>query len=252
MRPSRHPFGDARARKVSPGSTPRLGLILVLWALCFAPSARAQVSGSLALTSDYRLRGFSLTDGRAALSASAAYDHPSGFYVGGAVAAHDPARQGVQMLGHMEYLGFAGRRKDGGLSWDVGVNNVDMEAYSGRKYSLGYQQVYVGLSQDKVSAYVYFAPNYPRHGVDAAYIDLNGVLRPAENWRLSGHAGAQVRLGGSEREDGRRTRYDVTVAVAREFERCEINLAWVAVFPRPTPQASASRAGVVVGATFFF
>ena len=226
-------------------------LVSILIALCLAFPARAQLSGSAALASDERLFGLSLTDGRPVLRVSAAYDHPSGFYAGASVAAHDPARESVRILGHTEYVGFA-RRTPGGLSWDAGVNNVDLTLYLDRRYRIEYNQFYVGVSKGALDAHLYVSPNYPDRGAGTAYLDLNGALRPMEGWRLSGHAGALVGLGGTELQDDRRTRYDMRLGVAREWTNHEISLGWTAVFPRPKPKASWTRPGLVLSATYFF
>ena len=233
------------------GRALRLRLAFILAALCLALPAKAQVSGSLALTSDQRLYGVSLTDRRPALSLSGGYDHPSGFYVGGSVTAHDPERGAPRILNHTEYVGFAGRR-EGGLSWDVGVNNVDLSLYLDRKYTIRYNQLYLGVSKGALDAHLYLSPNYPRRGDGSAYLDLNGALRPANHWRLTGHAGALVGLGGAELQDGRRARYDLRLGLAREYANHEISLAWTGVFPRPRPQTDSTRPGVIVGVTYFF
>jgi uncharacterized protein (TIGR02001 family) len=226
-------------------------LVSTLTALCLALPAKAQLSGSATLASDERLFGISLTDGRPVLRVSAAYDHPSGFYAGASVAAHDPAREPARILGHTEYVGFA-RRTPGGLSWDAGVNNVDLTLYLDRKYRIEYNQLYVGISKDALDAHLYVSPNYPDRGAGTAYLDLNGALRPTPGWRLSGHAGALIGLGGAELQDSRRTRYDVRLGVAREWASHEISLGWTAVFPRPKPKTSLTRPGLVASATYFF
>ncbi|MGH6963304.1 MAG: TorF family putative porin [Phenylobacterium sp.] len=229
-----------------------LGLLAsILIALCLAFPVRAQLSGSATLATDERLFGFSLTDGRPVLRVGAAYDHPSGFYVGGSVAAHDPAREPARILGHTEYLGFA-HRTPGGLSWDAGVNNVDLTLYLDRRYHIQYNQLYVGASKGALDAHLYVSPNYPDRGAGTAYLDVNSAVRPAQGWRLSGHAGALVGLGGTELQDDRRTRYDVKLGVAREWTSHEISLGWTAVFPRPKPKTSWTRPGLVLSATYFF
>jgi uncharacterized protein (TIGR02001 family) len=230
----------------------RLGLpVSVAIALCLALPAKAQLSGGVAAASDERLFGISLTDGRPVLKASVAYDHPSGFYAGGSVSVHDPAREPARVLGHTEYVGFA-RRTPGGLSWDAGVNNVDLTLYLDRKYRIEYNQFYVGVSKDALDAHLYVSPNYPRRGAGTAYLDLNGAVRPAPGWRLSGHAGALMGLGSTELQDDRRTRYDVRLGVAREWTSHEISLGWTAVFPRPKPKTSWTRSGPIVSASYFF
>ena len=229
-----------------------LGLLVsTLIAVCLALPARAQLSGSASLASDERLFGLSLTDGRPVLRVSAAYDHPSGFYAGASVAAHDPAREAARILGHTEYIGFA-RRTPGGLSWDAGVNNVDLTLYLDRKYRIEYNQFYVGASKGALDAHLYVSPNYPNRSAGTAYLDVNGAVRPVEGWRLSGHAGALIGLSGRDLQDDRRTRYDVKLGVAREWTNHEVSLGWVAVFPRPKPTTSVTRPSLILAATYFF
>ena len=227
------------------------GLAPLVAVLFGAEPARAQLSGSVTLATDYRLRGVSLTDLRPALSLGAAYDDPSGFYAGGAVIGHNPEGHDVRILGHTEYLGFAGRGA-GGTSWDVGFANVDMTLYLGRKYPLEYRQVYVGIAKDALSARLSYSPDYPREGVKSLYLDLNGAVRPAENWRLTGHLGAMSRLNGDRAIDGKPTRYDVRLGLARTFDHGELQLAWNAVTPRPRPLTRRTRGGLSLAASYFF
>jgi uncharacterized protein (TIGR02001 family) len=223
-----------------------LGL-LVLW---LAAPAQAQLAGSATLASEHRLRGFSLADGPV-LVLSAAYDHPSGFYAGGSVIAYDSDEGPARILGHTEYVGYAVQR-DGGPSFDVGFANVDMTIYAARRRSLEYQQVYVGVAKDAVAARLSYSPDYPRPGVDSAYLDLNAAVRPAENWRLTGHLGTTFRLGGSRAIDGKAERYDLRVALARTFARAEVQVAWTGLTPRPKPRNARSRSGFSVAASWFF
>lgn len=224
---------------------------LGLASLCLAIPAHAQLSGSIALASEYRLRGFSLTGRQPTLIVGAAYDDPSGFYAGGSVIGYDPERASPKILGHTEYIGYAARR-DGGPSFDVGFANVDMTIYADRRRPLEYQQVYAGVAQDAVAARLSYSPNYPRRGVASAYLDLNAAVRPAESWRLTGHVGTTIRIGGSRAIDGRAERLDLRVALTRTFERAELQVAWTAVTPRPQPRNERSASGLSVAAAWFF
>jgi uncharacterized protein (TIGR02001 family) len=226
---------------------PWLGCAFGLLAL----PAAAQVSGSVALASDYRLRGVSLTDRQPALSLAAAFDGARGFYAGGAVTAEHPGGAGPRLLGHETYLGFS-RRGGGGATWDVGVHHVDLSVDLERRYRINYTQGYVGVSRGPLGARLSVAPDYPRQGVATAYAELNGAVRPIEGWRVFGHAGVLVRLGGYGARDGRSDRYDATVGVAREFTHWELRLTGTAVTPRPEPKRSGSRPGVALAAAVFF
>jgi uncharacterized protein (TIGR02001 family) len=225
-------------------------LLAGLLALTLAPSAHAQFSGSVTVASDFRLRGVSLTERRPALTLSGAYDHRSGIYAGGSVIAHDPESAPARILGHIEYLGYAARAENG-LSWDVGAANVDLNLYAGQKYPLRYSQIYLGVARDSLSARLSLSPNYPRKGVSSAYLDVNGVVRPAEDWRITGHVGAMRRLGGTP-HDGERDRYDVRLGVTRTFDNFELQASWTAVANRPKPHADRTDDGFQVGASYFF
>lgn len=227
-----------------------LGLGLGLTAAADARAGEGQLGGALSLDSDYRLRGVSLTDNRPALALSLAYDHASGAYAGAAVVAHEFPDGGGRLLGHMEYVGYA-VQGPGGYAWDVGVNNQDFSPYGGQRFHLRYSEVYAGVSKGDLSARVYYSPNYLRSWGTTAYLDLNGVLRPADNWRLSGHAGALIPAGGGG-GGSVRTRYDLRVGVARDFRAGEIRANFTTAWP--TPNALSSRAGpaLVVGASLFF
>ena len=223
-------------------------LVLALAAL--PATALSQVSGGITLASDYRVRGVSLTDGRSVATANLAYDHESGAYAGGSVVVHDPAEQGVRVLGWQGYAGMSGRLRTGS-SWDVGVTRVDMEPYFDRRYSLEYTQVHVGLARGDVSGRLSVASGYPRKGVETAYAELNAALRPAEDWRLTGHVGLQARL--NQRGGDNDERLDVTLGVVRAFgKRAEAELSWTALAPRPQPRVSWTGSGLTAALTVFF
>jgi uncharacterized protein (TIGR02001 family) len=226
-----------------------LGAVLAaglgLAGIAAAPAA-AQVSGSLGIVSDYRLRGAPLTDGEPAMAVGFGYDHPSGAYAGATVIGEDSSGHSARVLGHAEYVGFA-RTIAGGPTWDVGLNNVDYGVYGDRRFALRYTEAYVGVSQHGLSARLSYSPNYLQGGVNTLYGEVNGVMRPAEAWRLSAHGGVFHRLD-APGPDGHRTRYDLRLAATREFDNLELEVGWVIATPsRPRPQSQ-----VLFGATVFF
>jgi uncharacterized protein (TIGR02001 family) len=226
-----------------------LGLSLGLIAPPDARAGEGQLGGALSLDTDYRLRGVSLTDNRPAVALSLAYDHGSGAYAGVAVVAHDPSEGGARLLGHMEYAGYA-VQGPGGYAWDVGVDNQDFVPYGPQRLHLRYSEAYVGVSKGDLSARVYYSPNYLPNWGTTAYLDLNGVVRPADNWRLSGHAGALIPAGGG---DGPvRTRYDLRLGVARDFKAGEIRANFTTAWPTPNALSSRTGPALVVGASLFF
>lgn len=234
----------------------RWSALLSLAFAAFAPcgAARAQVSGSVSLESDYRFRGPSLSDRRPALSLSLSYDHPSGFYAGGAAIVTDSRYNGVEALGFMEYAGFAKRVNDR-IAVDVGVSNANLKRYNAdRKGELNYTEVYAGVVGSNLNLHGYFSPNYVRAGVDTYYLDLGGVVHPWDKWRVFGHLGYFGAANDQARAFGIRHRYDARVGVAREFKRLDLHVTWAGYGPQtvrpglPPPNRSA----VVFGATYFF
>jgi uncharacterized protein (TIGR02001 family) len=163
-----------------------------LGVLLLAAEAQAQVSGSFALTSDYRFRGVSLSDRRPALLAGVAYDHVSGLYAGAlAASVHlDAAGAG---LGIQLYGGYAGILSER-LSFDVGaVRYLYPEPAQGGSYD--YTEVFIGAARDRVHARLYHSSNYFGSGSDAAYVEIDGAFDLNERFVLVAHLGYLRRLG---------------------------------------------------------
>jgi hypothetical protein len=57
-----------------------------LASLCVATPAAAQVAIEAVIQTDYRVRGYSVSDSKPAAAVSLNYDHPSGIYLGAAAA----------------------------------------------------------------------------------------------------------------------------------------------------------------------
>jgi uncharacterized protein (TIGR02001 family) len=216
--------------------------------LALAHPAKAQISAALGLQSDYRYRGLSLSNGRPAATFDLSYDHKSGFYAGGSTVATDINGQ-VRSLGYIEYLGYASPRIKG-VSWDVGVDNQDLAYYYGeRRIPLRYAEAYVGVVGDFLSAHLHYSPNYLRQGYGSLYAEVDGTVKPADNWRLFAHLGTSIPVGDTE---GRRQRWDARAGVARQLGPFELQASVVAVTPSPPALTPQGRATLVVGASWFF
>jgi uncharacterized protein (TIGR02001 family) len=224
-----------------------LGPLVLGLALGLAGPAHAQLSASAGLQSDYRYRGISLSSGLLAATVDVAYDHASGVYAGAsAIGAVVDGR--ARSLGFIEYLGYATPRRHG-LSWDVGVNNQDLAYYADKRYALKYTEVYVGAVGDNLSAHLHYSSNYLRPGYGALYAEVDGSLKPAENWRLFAHLGSNIPVGDTV---GRRARYDARAGVARQFGRFEVQASVTATTPDPPSLTPHHRTALVVGANWFF
>ena len=224
-------------------ATPVLCLTLGL-----AQPARAQVSAALGLVSDYRYRGISLSNGHPAATLDLSYDHKSGFYAGGSAIVTNQD-DGLKSLGFIEYVGYTTPRS-GGVSWDLGIDNQDLAYYyRDKRIPYRYAEVYVGVVGDGLSAHVHYSPNYLRPGYGSLYAEVDGSLKPAENWRLFAHIGTNAPVGETE---GRRQRWDARAGVARQLGPFELQASVTATTPNPPGLTPQGRTTLIVGANWFF
>ena len=214
-----------------------------------AQLAGAQFGGALSVQSDYRYKGISLSNRGPAFTLDLTFDHPSGFYAGASTIAA-PHDGHLNSLGFIEYAGYASPRR-GGVGWDVGINNQNLEYYdyAEKRYPLNYSEVYAGVISDHVSARLHYSPNYLRPGWAALYAEVDGSMKPADNWRLFAHLGASAPIG---HPGGRRQRYDARVGVARRFGPFEVQASVTSTSPDPPATTPPERSAFIVGASWFF
>jgi uncharacterized protein (TIGR02001 family) len=229
------------------------GLVTAALVAALAGAARAQVSVGLAAASDYRYRGVSLSDNRPAVSLSLAYDHPSGFYLGGRLIAGKPYEHSAELLGYLAYGGFVVRPKPT-LALDLGVLNYHLTNYRGRERKFDYTELYAGLIGEHLDAHVYYAPNYYESGIETLYTDLGGGFRPTSNLRLSAHVGVLTPVGGRDGPRARKVRYDFRAGATLDVGPAQLSLTWTKLTPPYVPRALGGEPSdrVAVGVAFFF
>jgi uncharacterized protein (TIGR02001 family) len=200
------------------------GAFLILFANCLlAGRADAQWGGTLSLESDYRLRGYSLTDGNPAASAQVTYDHGSGFYLNLAglaqIAGDDPRFMGV--VGNVGYA----RRLSSQVTLDVGALRSEIRASEryGRPYR--YTEIYAGAAVGRVLGRVYYSPDYRGDGVQTLYGELEAGFEPAREWRVSGHVGVLTYLTAARYWPAGSTHQDWRLSVSRQLGRFEVHSA---------------------------
>ena len=184
--------------------------------------APAQVAASIGLDSDYRLRGYSLTNDHPALTAQISYDDPSGFYLS-ASGLGDLGDDG-KFLGVIADAGYA-KRVGHHITVDGGVLRSQIgSAYAG---GLGYRytEVYLGAYAGPIAGRLYYSPDYRTSGQSTLYGELEAGFRPAKNWRLSGHVGLLTYLNSTRFWDSGETHRDWRVSLARQFGRFEVHSA---------------------------
>ncbi len=154
--------------------------------LAGSSAALAEVSGNVALTTDYIFRGISQTSNLPAIQGGLDYTHDSGFYAGvwASNVDFDDANEATIEIDY--YAGLAG--KTSGLDWDVGALYY---SYPGSDSSLNYDywEAKGGLSHafdnimfsPTVGVEVYYSPEFFGKTGDAWYTNGSvGVTLPMD------------------------------------------------------------------------
>ncbi len=162
----------------------------VLLGALVAANARAELSGTASILSDYRYRGISLSDGHPAAQLGLAYDDPTGAYAGLFASSVQFAISPHRELQAVPYVGYA-RRFASGVSAEVGAQYA---AFSGPG-DYDYAEVYVGIAAEALSARLYYAPRYFGREPGSFYAELNGAQPLNDRVRLLAHVGLLVNRG---------------------------------------------------------
>jgi len=181
-----------------------------------APAAIAQFSGSVAVLSDYRFRGLSLSGNGATPQLTLNYDSDAGWYAG-AMASHARLEEtGTAQL--VAYGGYA-QRLPGGMGWEAGATQTVFTRVGADNYF----EAYAGISGEQVSARLYYSPRYFGRPAQTLYAEANGFLRLGETLRMVAHIGLLRALGGKE-DIGPLSghRYDYRLGLAAQL--CDIDL----------------------------
>lgn len=158
-------------------------------ALLSATVARAEVSGSIAILSDDRYRGVSLTDGRPAVQASIAYDHPAGPYAG-ALLSNVHIGNGIIGPRALLYAGYV-HSLAGDLVWDIGVATHRLPVPdTPPRYD--YTEWYAGIGNASTSVRAFRSFDYYGLGAHTWYVEVNRSRRIGGRYALSAHIGYRV------------------------------------------------------------
>lgn len=195
---------------------------LACCALLLATQACARVSGSVALFTDYRFRGVTLSDELPVAQLNLDGSWPDGWYAG---AFASNVRLAPRYHAALQGLGYAGyaRRIDENLSWEAGAAYAH---FSGdREYD--YPEIYVGLSAAVLQARLHYARSYFGQGPPVVYAELDGARALSDRWRLLGHLGV-LRRNGATAYPAARYRYDARAGLAARLGAFDLQLTWVA------------------------
>ena len=141
----------------------KIAVVTVLSAgLLTAGSASAEVSGSVAVVSDYLFRGVTQTSEKPALQGGVTWTHDSGFYAGGwgsSISWLSDADPDVSSQVELDmFAGYTGKFGQSEFGYDVGLNYY---GYPG-DYPAGFNdpdtlELYFGLSWKFLSARYWYA-----------------------------------------------------------------------------------------------
>ena len=223
-------------------------------ALLSAGAARADVSGTVAVVSDDRYRGVSLTDGRPALQASIAFEHPAGPYTGALLS---NVRIGTDIIGTraLLYGGFA-HQLAGDVVWDLGVATHRLPR-SDYRPSYDYTEWYAGAGNGTTSARLFNATDYYGVGARSWYLDANRSMVFGGRYRASAHLGYLVigrsPYGAYFGVDGSRLDFKAAIGVDVSGLLLEVSLAGTNRSPAQCPLENGHcRTSVVLSVSHQF
>jgi uncharacterized protein (TIGR02001 family) len=203
--------------------------------------AQAETSVSLTIDSDYRFRGYSLSEDQPDVRLNLSYDHPSGAYAGLSVYA-------TRRAGLASYVGYAGYvwRPANGPKWEAGVTATHVRDHENYDYS----EIYGGVITQAFTARVYYSPNYFNSRSRTLYTEINTGQQISSRWRVFAHAGYLTPLSGHLR----RNRYDVRVGASLNVSHYVVQAAWSQSTPQPAyPYHSAfDGQALIVSVSDFF
>jgi uncharacterized protein (TIGR02001 family) len=181
----------------------------------------AQLSGQIALTTDYRFRGISLSDGPA-IEGSLSYDHSSGLF-GGVFASNVDLRQ--EGVGIQAYGGYA-RRWGDARAWDVGVVGYSYPpAPQGRRYD--FVELFAGATLERLGLRVYISNDFYGSGDPSVYGEGSVAVPLTSRLTLGAHLGVQ----GVWPQDGSgsspQTRLDARIGLTAEAAGFAVDLSFV-------------------------
>jgi len=156
-----------------------------------ATPAAAQVGAAVSVFTDYRFRGFSLSESRPVGVLDLSYDSPNGLYIAssGSVVA---SREGLRTLGLQLNGGYAKQLRSG-LTLDAGAAYSRYSSYSGLGSSRSYAELYGGIRGKVLSTRLAFSPDYFGSG-PTLYGETAGQFSLARNLQLQASIGALAPL----------------------------------------------------------
>ena len=155
----------------------------LLAALLLPCAATAQVSGSVAIATEYLYRGLQSSSGEPVAQFGLAYDSPDGWYAGAFAtrALTAPTKAGRTLS--MVYAGYARQfGQDWSLDSGVAIHMARNDAYD-------YDEAYIGLGWKRIMGRMSYSPDYDGRGTRTLYTEVNASHRLAASLDAVLHVG---------------------------------------------------------------
>ena len=192
-----------------------------------AASASAEISGNVALTTDYKFRGISQSDESPAIQGGFDYNHDSGFYIGAWGSSVDFDTNGGGYDGSLEldiYAGFGGSFGDSDFGYDIGVMAYTYPGDNGAEGD--YNEIYGGLSWKDLSVSMAYSDDYYAETGKFLYVAGDYSYGFADIWTLDLHVGYNKFDEEAFLSKGKKY-YDYSVGVSVAVVGVDLSLAYV-------------------------
>jgi uncharacterized protein (TIGR02001 family) len=184
-----------------------------------AMAAQAEITGTAAVTSDYKWRGISQSSGDPAIQGSIDYAHDSGFYASVWASNVDFGNCCDENVEVDLVLGFSGGET---LTWDVGAVYY---WYPGAD-DLDFPEIYAGLGYEWFSTKLWYSNDFGNYDESAFYLEGNGEWELPANFGLTAHVGYSDG-DGIQAAYGEDSYFDWSVGVSYTLGNFDLGLAWV-------------------------
>ncbi len=182
--------------------------------------ARADVSSTITLSSDYDFRGITQTARDPALAASLDWTNESGFYLG-AWASNVDFGPGTDADLELDALGgFRGSFNDD-TGWDLGAVYY---SFWGDGDDVAFGELYAGISYKAVSAKLWYAPDFGNTGESATYIEANATIPLPSDFGLTLHVGSS---DGDYWDAVDASYIDYSIGVTKTIGKFALGLKWI-------------------------
>ncbi|MFT6310001.1 MAG: hypothetical protein ACJAQS_000362 [Porticoccus sp.] len=186
-------------------------------------ASAVEISGNVALTTDYKFRGISQSSEEAAIQGGFDLGFDNGFYIGtwGSTVDFDLAESGSMELDY--YAGWGGDLTES-ISVDVGYM---VYTYPGTDIDEGYEEVYASVSFADFTLGTAISGDYYAETGDFYYVYAQYGFVIGDGWGIDLHVGMNEFDEVSFLSDGADSYIDYSVGVSKDYAGVTWGLAYV-------------------------